>query len=187
MKQRILYLLLIAILALSVIYSPVQAQDTTPYIIRSTQPISAELKGYLDAYLAVSPPSSARYYIVTHVHPLGADTVVSMAGVDLTSPDAHWNFEDGIAVWLGSVNVASDGNVTPLTPEQVSSIGGGKPYFAPLSFPHVDVDDSYTKALLHFNGSDGSTTFTDESGKTWSVNGDAQIDTAQSEFGGASG
>ena len=49
------------------------------------------------------------------------------------------------------------------------------------------VDDSYTVALLHMNGVDASTTFTDESGKTWTANGNAQIDTAQSKFGGASG
>lgn len=48
------------------------------------------------------------------------------------------------------------------------------------------VDDTYTKSLLHFNGSDGSTTFTDESGKTWTAYGNAQVDTAQSKFGGAS-
>lgn len=51
----------------------------------------------------------------------------------------------------------------------------------------MPVDDSYTKVLLHMDGSDGSTTFTDESGKTWTANGNAQIDTAQSKFGGASG
>lgn len=49
------------------------------------------------------------------------------------------------------------------------------------------VDDSYTKALLHMDGVDASTTFTDESGKTWTAVGNAQIDTAQSVFGGASG
>ncbi len=49
------------------------------------------------------------------------------------------------------------------------------------------VDDTYTKNLLHFDGTDASTTFTDESGKTWTAYGDAQIDTAQSKFGGASG
>lgn len=49
------------------------------------------------------------------------------------------------------------------------------------------VDDNYTKALLHMNGADTSTTFTDESGKAWTANGGAQIDTAQSKFGGASG
>jgi hypothetical protein len=41
-------------------------------------------------------------------------------------------------------------------------------------------------ALLHLNGTDGSTTFTDVIGNTWSGGGDAQIDTAQSQFGGAS-
>jgi len=49
------------------------------------------------------------------------------------------------------------------------------------------VDDAYTKALLHMDGADASTTFTDESGKTWTAYADAQIDTAQSKFGGASG
>lgn len=48
------------------------------------------------------------------------------------------------------------------------------------------VDDVYSVALLHCDGADGSTTFTDESGKTWSPQGNAQIDTAQSVFGGAS-
>lgn len=42
-------------------------------------------------------------------------------------------------------------------------------------------------ALLHFDGTDGSTTFTDETGKVWTANGNAQIDTAQSKFGGSSG
>ena len=37
------------------------------------------------------------------------------------------------------------------------------------------------------DGADASTTFTDESAKTWTARGNAQIDTAQSVFGGASG
>jgi hypothetical protein len=36
------------------------------------------------------------------------------------------------------------------------------------------------------HGADGSTTFSDESSKTWTAYGNAQIDTAQSKFGGAS-
>lgn len=54
--------------------------------------------------------------------------------------------------------------------------GGGAtdPYWANVS------------SLLHFDGADGSTTFTDQTGKTWTANGSAQIDTAQSKFGGAS-
>jgi hypothetical protein len=52
-------------------------------------------------------------------------------------------------------------------------------------------NDSYTKVLLHFDGVDASTTFTDSnrggSAHTWTAAGNAQIDTAQSVFGGASG
>jgi hypothetical protein len=46
-----------------------------------------------------------------------------------------------------------------------------------------------TSLLLNFNGTNGSTTFTDSSpnGLTVTANGDAQISTAQSKFGGASG
>lgn len=49
--------------------------------------------------------------------------------------------------------------------------------------------DSFTKLMLHCDGSDGSTTFTDSSASAHSitVSGNAQIDTAQSKFGGASG
>jgi RHS repeat-associated protein len=46
--------------------------------------------------------------------------------------------------------------------------------------------DAYTKAMLHMNGTDASTSFVDETGKTWTVAGNTQIDTAQSKFGGAS-
>ena len=49
--------------------------------------------------------------------------------------------------------------------------------------------DSYTVAMLHMNGADGSTTFSDSSlsPHTFTTQGDAQIDTAQFVFGGASG
>jgi hypothetical protein len=51
--------------------------------------------------------------------------------------------------------------------------------------PGIDV---YTKLLLHGDGTDGSTSFPDASifPKTITVNGSAQVDTAQSKFGGAS-
>jgi len=52
-------------------------------------------------------------------------------------------------------------------------------------------NDQYTKMLLHCNGADTSTTFTDSArigtAKTVTANGNAQVDTAQSKFGGASG
>jgi hypothetical protein len=49
--------------------------------------------------------------------------------------------------------------------------------------------DNYTKLLLHFDGADGSQVFVDSSAvpKAVTAGGTAQIDTAQSVFGGASG
>lgn len=41
-------------------------------------------------------------------------------------------------------------------------------------------------SLLHFDGANGSTTFTDENGWSWTRGGDAVISTAQSVFGGSS-
>lgn len=54
----------------------------------------------------------------------------------------------------------------------------------------VPGNDSYTKILLKFDGADASTTITDSnaggSAHTWTAAGNAQIDTADSKFGGAS-
>lgn len=46
--------------------------------------------------------------------------------------------------------------------------------------------DDYTKLLMYFEGADGSTTFTDQTGKTVTGSGNAQIDTAQYRVGSAS-
>jgi hypothetical protein len=51
----------------------------------------------------------------------------------------------------------------------------------------VAVDDSYTKLLLHMEGADGSTTFTDEGGHSISVAGNAHIEVDQYKFGSSSG
>lgn len=53
----------------------------------------------------------------------------------------------------------------------------------------TDPSFSNVLLLLHFNGANGSTTFTDSSSyaRTLSLFGNAQVSTAQSKFGGASG
>jgi hypothetical protein len=55
--------------------------------------------------------------------------------------------------------------------------------------PGRNGNDSYTKLLLHCDGADASTTFTDSSlsAKSPTAVGNAQIDTAQFKFGTASG
>lgn len=46
--------------------------------------------------------------------------------------------------------------------------------------------DANTKLLIHFDGADASTTFTDRVGNALTANGNAQLDTAQKKFGTAS-
>lgn len=60
--------------------------------------------------------------------------------------------------------------------------------FGPLSGGGGGTDPYWANvvSLLHFDGANGSTVFTDQKGKAWSANGDAKISTAQSKFGGAS-
>lgn len=54
---------------------------------------------------------------------------------------------------------------------------------APASDPHW----ANVVALLHFDGADGSTTFTDQTGKVWTPFGNAQLDTSAVKYGAASG
>ena len=46
--------------------------------------------------------------------------------------------------------------------------------------------DPNTVSLMHFDGADGSTVFTDEAGIVWTVGGNSQLDTAQAKFGPSS-
>lgn len=58
-----------------------------------------------------------------------------------------------------------------------------------VMFPADAGDPNFASvsSLLHMDGADGSTIFTDVTGQTITAFGNAQIDTAQSKFGGASG
>lgn len=59
-----------------------------------------------------------------------------------------------------------------------------------LTYVEADVpafDFDRVAALLHFEGVDAATIFTDETGRTWTAAGNAQLDTAQFKFGSASG
>ena len=47
--------------------------------------------------------------------------------------------------------------------------------------------DPYTVSLLHFDGVNGSTTFTCEKGKTWTAGGNAKLSTTTPKFGSACG
>lgn len=57
-------------------------------------------------------------------------------------------------------------------------------FFIPISA--CDLYWNNVSSLLHFNGANGGTTFTDEKGLAWIAEGDATTSTAVSKFGGAS-
>ena len=65
----------------------------------------------------------------------------------------------------------------------------GSPHYDVVATAPAGGIDSYAKLMLHTNGTNGSTTFTDSSSGAFTVtaSGNAHIDTAQSKFGGASG
>lgn len=64
-----------------------------------------------------------------------------------------------------------------LNPYSFATVGGGG---------GTDPDFASVVALLHMEGANGSTTFTDQKGHTFTASGAAQISTAQSRFGSSS-
>ena len=91
---------------------------------------------------------------------------------DVIARDFAGDYEDVIA-----------GAVRPHTPDLLVPVAASDKMATPFSDPFV----VNVVSLLHFGGADGSTTFTDETGRAWAAYENAQIDTAQSMFGGASG
>lgn len=94
---------------------------------------------------------------------------------------------DGVAIWdfssksmllgiFGTQLYKMDKGANGTPDGAWDAVGGGSSW------------DNYTKIMLHMDGTDTSTTFTDEiTGNTWTAAGNAQIDTAQKKFGTASG
>lgn len=74
---------------------------------------------------------------------------------------------------------------------QVSAnVGNGIPLVSSITRAVAPTEDylfAYVGSLLHFNGANDSTIFTDQKSKTWTRAGTPLIKTAQSLFGGASG
>jgi hypothetical protein len=100
------------------------------------------------------------------------------------NPNAFFNgfidearFSKGIARYTG--------NFTPSTTEFLPVPPNPTLIPVPTSIPGLD--DSSSNVLLHFNGRNNSTIFTDESGKNWTPRGNSKIHTTQYKFGGASG
>lgn len=62
----------------------------------------------------------------------------------------------------------------------------GPGFFGGSSGPATDPNFSNVVALLHFDGTNGSTTLTDQKSHTFTISGTGALSTTQSKFGGAS-
>ncbi len=99
---------------------PSQAQEkneTQPYIVSSTgKELDPQIEAVLNDWLNTSAPADVPYWFVTYwQQESDGRYLVSLAGVNLSSPDEHWSFtEDNKVVWSGSVEI--NGNAVSLYP-----------------------------------------------------------------------
>ncbi|MBI5306156.1 LamG domain-containing protein [Candidatus Wolfebacteria bacterium] len=107
-------------------------------------------------------------------------------GIGTTTPNSKLTVQGDLKI-TGTSTFDGSISVYELSSAPSAVIGYGKIYA--LTGDTEYTADSYTKLLLHMNGTNGSTTFTDSetTPKTVTAVGNAQISTAQSKFGGASG
>jgi hypothetical protein len=104
---------------------------------------------------------------------------------------AFWVKPEG---WAGNDNAPHmfyEASLVDANTNDAPFIRIGKDANNSLFFNMNNGTDSYTKLLLHMDGGNGSTTFTDSSSsltpKTVTANGQVYTDTRQSKFGGSSG
>jgi hypothetical protein len=117
--KRVNILLTVAVIGLFVfsMCTPVRAQSQTTLI--SLHPMSVEVRAALETWLATSAPVEAPYYAVTYIEQSGFDFFVSLAALNLSSPDEEWHFvEEGSTpskvLWIGSVKVLANSTIQPL-------------------------------------------------------------------------
>ena len=112
--KRILIVLSIILLGIAP-GQQVKAQTPAIQVIDGTVSISPELRTALETYLNTYPPADVPFYAPTYAEELGNYWFVSLAGLDLSSPDEPWGMEakdDNLPVkvaWIGTVRIYLDG------------------------------------------------------------------------------
>lgn len=102
------------------------------------------------------------------------------------------NFTRGTPIYIGQSNLSGGATWLQAYFDEIRITNGVAQYtanFVPPAAAFSISDSSNNRAvamLMHMDGSNGSTTFTDVLGNTATAQGAAQISTAQSKFGGAS-
>lgn len=118
-----------------------------------------------------------------------ASVTVTLASHGLVAGDS---FVLPIATSVGGLSLVGTYSVVEVLGASSFSIAADALATSTQTLPmNYDGNDGFTKILLHADGADAATTFTDTnaggSAHTWTAAGNAQIDTAQYKFGGASG
>ncbi len=124
---------------------------------------------------------------------IGWHNLVTTGNVTSTTADADFPITNVAnpathLKWVGGVNTG-DEVITIAVNAEIDYVAVVKHNWGTLAVPVTINTGSDQVCLLHFDGTDGATTFTDSSpsSHTFTPVGNAQIDTAQSKFGGASG
>lgn len=89
-KFLLTFLALASMLAFVVAPAPVQADEATQ-IVWINSPISSQLRFVLDNFLASENPANTQYYAVTYSQPKGQGYYVSLAGLNIQSPEDPWS------------------------------------------------------------------------------------------------
>jgi len=127
-------------------------------------------------------------YLAIAKHNLGSLNIPAVVeGLDPAHVLLHFNGVDGATSIIDSNSVGSPHTWTANGSAQIDTATSR---FGGASLMLTAGNDSFTKVLLHMNGTDASTTFTESAAggvHTWTAVDNAQIDTAAFKFSTASG
>lgn len=184
--------------------------STTPYVLngfhfRKDQP----QESHIFIYAAdTSPPTNATIWKSTTAVPSAGDfsTTAFYVNTDTTNigrfsyaPAGNMIYANGNVTYIWSGNEMEATSVVTSAQSVIYTLTNANDYSNILNNTRQTSDqtatlltsggiDSYTKLMLHFDGTDGGTTFTDSAtAKVATVHGNANTDTAQKKFGTASG
>ena len=151
--------------------------------------------GHANPKIARQASSAAQYYR-GYIDDLRVTNGVCRYTADFTAPTAELPSSAPPQITIPySIDKLDDVDTSTVAPtdgttliyENGTYIPG--PVIGGVNYNSGDSDFSSVAALFHFNGTNGSTTFTDSGpdGLSMTASGSASISTAQSKFGGASG
>ncbi|MEW6187861.1 MAG: LamG domain-containing protein, partial [Thermodesulfobacteriota bacterium] len=144
----------------------------------------------IQAITATSNPTFAGLYLSG----LTASVPVVTSALNKLASQTYADFKTSLVLAQADIDGLTTGDSPTFTGLTLSGVADGivEAIDGALSNTLIGDNLTWTEAdtgvtLLHFDGADESTTFTDEYGRSWAAQGGAKIDDTQSVFGGTSG